>query len=125
MHLVGPELTTTGKRKGKKKHRTSMHAAKSRANAEAWQQLLEKYDVKPVKKSATKSVHRSPTIPDHRRTVFDGARSVDTGAGIAPKAPIKQYTGENMLGIGQLHKSNAVPVFKAEDATDIARMRRG
>jgi hypothetical protein len=29
-----------------------------------------------------------------------------------------------MLGIGQLHKSNAVPVFRTEDAADIARMRR-
>ena len=125
MHLLPPMYSTNGKKKGKSKHRTSMHAAKSRANAEAWEKLLEKYDVKPVKKSATKSVHRSPTIPDHRRTVFDGARSVDTGAGIAPKAPIKQYTGENMLGIGQLHKSNAIPVFKQEDAEAISKMRRG
>jgi hypothetical protein len=29
-----------------------------------------------------------------------------------------------MIGIGQLHKSNAVPVFKQEDAADIAKMRR-
>jgi hypothetical protein len=30
-----------------------------------------------------------------------------------------------MLGIGMLHKSNLVPVFKAEDAEAIAKMRRG
>ena len=125
MHLVGPALTTTGKRKGKQKHRTSIHAAKSRANADAWQQLLEKYDVKPAKKTATKSVHRSPGIPDHRRTVFDDARSVDTRAGIAPKAPNKQYTGDAMIGIGVLHKSNSVPIFKQEDAEAISKMRRG
>lgn len=125
MHLVGPYLTTTGKRKGKQKHRTSIHAAKSRANADAWKQLLEKYDVKPVKKTAAKSVHQSPGIPEHRRTVFDDARSVDTGTGVATKKESPQYTGENMLGIGQLHKSNAIPVFKQEDAVDLAKMRRG
>ena len=37
---------------------------------------------------------------------------------------MKVYTGGNILGIAQMHKSNAVPVFKAEDAVDIAHMRR-
>ena len=36
-----------------------------------------------------------------------------------------KYTGENLLGIAVMHKSNLVPVFKAQDAVDIARMRRG
>ncbi len=36
-----------------------------------------------------------------------------------------KYTGTKMLGIGQLHKSNAVPVFCDQDAIDIAKMRRG
>lgn len=34
------------------------------------------------------------------------------------------YTGDKLLGIATLHKSNLVPVFKQEDAEDIARMRR-
>jgi hypothetical protein len=38
--------------------------------------------------------------------------------------PVMMYTGDQMLGIGQLHKSNAVPVFKQEEAEEIARMRR-
>ena len=99
--------------------------AKQRELAQSWQKLLEKYDVKPAKKLDTKSIHKSPTIPEHRRTVFDGARSVDTGAGIAVKSPVNQYTGDAMLGIGQLHKSNAVPVFRKEDAIDQSKMRRG
>lgn len=37
----------------------------------------------------------------------------------------KQYTGSAMLGIGTLHKSNAVPIFSQEDAKEQARMRRG
>jgi hypothetical protein len=36
-----------------------------------------------------------------------------------------QYTGDKMLGIGTLHKSNAVPVFSDNEAKEMARMRRG
>jgi hypothetical protein len=49
---------------------------------------------------------------------------LDTGAGLAAKKDIQKYTGDAMIGIGQLHKSNAVPVFKQEDAEDLAKMRR-
>jgi len=41
----------------------------------------------------------------------------------APKRE-KQYTGDKLIGIATMHKSNAVPVFRKEDAEDIARMRR-
>lgn len=34
------------------------------------------------------------------------------------------YTGDKMIGIGQLHKSNAIPVFSQEEAIDLANMRR-
>jgi hypothetical protein len=34
------------------------------------------------------------------------------------------YTGDKMKGIGTLHKSNAVPIFTAEEAIDQANMRR-
>jgi hypothetical protein len=36
----------------------------------------------------------------------------------------KVYTGNKMIGIGTLHKSNAVPIFSDEDAKDQASMRR-
>jgi hypothetical protein len=35
-----------------------------------------------------------------------------------------QYTGDKLIGIGIMHKSNLVPIFKQEDAEEIARMRR-
>lgn len=47
-----------------------------------------------------------------------------TGVGVATARESQQYTGSSMLGIGQLHKSNAVPIFRQEDAESIARMRR-
>jgi len=51
--------------------------------------------------------------------------SMVTPGGSATK-PVKGnvYTGTAMLGIGTLHKSNAVPIFSDEEAKDQATMRR-
>jgi hypothetical protein len=40
------------------------------------------------------------------------------------KAPNKIYSGTKMIGIAQMAKSNAVPVFNNDAVIDIARMRR-
>lgn len=61
-------------------------------------------------------------VPAHRSTKH--IPSLDTGVGVAVKKESPKYTGTEMIGIGQLHKSNAVPVFKQSDAEDLARMRR-
>ena len=63
------------------------------------------------------------TVPPGRTTSHD-LLSRETPGGNASRAPDKKYTGTKMLGIGQLHKSNSVPVFQEDDAVDIARMRR-
>ena len=102
--------------------------AKQRAQKASWQALLKKYDIKPTGKAIQKSTWMGPTV--NSRVVVDPSRrtdhipSVDTGQGIAAKKPVQQYTGDAMIGIGQLHKSNAVPVFSAEDAINISKMRR-
>ncbi len=138
MHLLPPMYSTTGKKKGKAKFRNADAANKARRNQEAWQQLLEKYDVKPNKVVVAKS---QSVRKDHSKTVaspkydwrsrIDPSRltdhipSVDTGRGLAVKPADKVYTGDAMIGIGQLHKSNGVPIFSKEDAVDISKMRRG
>lgn len=55
----------------------------------------------------------------------DSIPSRDSGVGIAVKPADKVYTGDAMIGIGQLHKSNGIPVFRQEDAIDVSKMRRG
>ena len=130
MHLVGPALTTTGKRKGKQKHRTSVHAAKARQNAEAWEELLKKYDVKPQEKTKVRKPTKLASSPSND-SLRDPKRStshipsLDTRQGLAARAPDKVYTGDNCLGVAILHKSNGIPVFRQEDAVDISKMRRG
>ena len=132
MHLLPPMYSTTGKKKGKPKFRTAEAAAKARRNADAWSNLLVRYDVKKENPKNSKIsratgfdpvVRNSPVVDPKRLTHH--IPSLDTGAGLAAKKPVTQYTGTAMLGIGQLHKSNAIPVFSKEDAVDISKMRRG
>lgn len=61
----------------------------------------------------------------HRRVPSTGPVKAEfvPDEGTAP--PTKVYTGDAMLGIGTMHKSNAVPVFSTDDAKDLATMRRG
>lgn len=50
--------------------------------------------------------------------------SKDTGYYNTFKKNVNKYTGDKVMGIGTLHKSNAVPIFTDEEAKDQARMRR-
>ena len=126
MHLEGPWLSTTGKRKGKKKFASAEHARKAREQAESWEALQKKWASK-MPTTATKPVSLSSTyslkIPEGRNTTAH-IKSVDTGLGNAVLKPAKQYTGTKVKGIATMHKSNAVPVFSDEQAIDISKMRR-
>ena len=131
MHMEGPWLSTTGKKKGKKKFRNADVANRARQNAESWKAFLDKWDIKDEVK-ATKiqrptrfdPIVRNAPVVDPKRLTHN-IPSVDTGASVAAKKPVQQYTGDAMIGIGVLHKSNSVPIFSKQDATDISKMRRG
>lgn len=99
--------------------------AKQRELQASWQEILKKYETKtkvPSKKMVTRPSTPTVIIPDSR--IVSSIPSLDSGYGIAVKSPTKVYTGDNMLGISTLHKSNAVPVFRQEDAEAISKMRR-
>jgi hypothetical protein len=100
--------------------------AKQRELQASWQEILKKYETKtiaPNKKVVARPSNPSVVIPVSRIT--NTIPSLDSGQGNAVKMPAKVYTGDAMIGISTLHKSNAVPVFRQEDAVDIAKMRRG
>ena len=97
--------------------------AKQRQLASDWQALLEKYEPKkPVGATSEKSSYKPPKAYVRETKKYP---SLGVGGGNATK-PIhgKVYTGTAMVGIGTLHKSNAVPIFNIEDAQDQAKMRR-
>lgn len=130
MHMEGPWLSTTGKRKGKQKFASAEHARKARELDAAWQELQQRWGVEAEKKKQTRQtralkaeVYVAPR-PQHRGVDAAPIPSRSGAGGSATLKPLLKYTGDKMIGIGQLHKSNAVPVFRTEDAEDIARMRR-
>ena len=129
MHLEGPWLSTSGKKKGKKKFASAEHARKARELDESWKELQKKWGIEAEAKKRARAMsapslsgHYSLAIPEGRNTTAH-LKSVDTG-GNATLAPAKVYTGTKVKGIATMHKSNAVPIFSDEEAVDIARMRR-
>ena len=128
MHLEGPWLSTTGKRKGKQKHRSAEHAAKARALDDDWNALMKKWGAEQREKRAARAIKAPTYVPPrltHRGADQPRLPSLDSGGGVAPKAAPKIYTGDKIVGIAAMHKSNLVPVFNAEAAQDISKMRRG
>jgi len=129
MHLVGPALSLNGKRKGKVKFRNAEEARKARELAADWEKLKSKWDVPAKEKRMGKifePLHTGGyklTTPPGRTTSRDLPSRVTPGGSTAPVH--KVYTGTKVIGIATMHKSNAVPVFCAEDAVEISKMRRG
>ena len=110
MHLEGPWLSTTGKRRGKFKW----------VSADAKRRQEDKKRAQGLK---------SPSLvyslkPPPGRTTTDNIKSLDSGLGNASKKANPVYTGDKIVGIGTMHKSNAVPIFSDSQAKEISSMRR-
>ena len=99
--------------------------AKQRELAAEWESLLKKWEPKHSIAKVMKNdklTQVGPVVPPGRNTRH--IASLNTGLANATMKPPQVYTGDNMIGIGQMHKSNAVPIFRQEDAKDLATMRR-
>ena len=59
------------------------------------------------------------------RITEDIPSHVSSGYASCAKKEDKVYTGNNIVGIGTMHKSNAVPIFNDNQAKELATMRRG
>jgi hypothetical protein len=127
MHLEGPWLSMSGKKRGKVKFRNAEEARRARELDESWKELLKRQGVEAEEKKRARAIKAPPL--DYKlsapqgRTTSTHIPSRDTGGNATLAAP-KVYTGSEMIGIGQLHKSNAIPIFKKSDAEDLAKMRR-
>ena len=128
MHLAHPALTMGGKRKGKQKFRNAEEARKARELDQSWKELQNKWGVEAEEKKRKKAMS-APALtynlsaPVGRTTTNHIPSRVTEGGSTATVH--KVYTGNKILGIGTMHKSNAVPIFSDEQAVEISRMRRG
>ena len=128
MHLHHPALSMGGKRKGKQKFRNAEEARKARELDASWAELQKKWGVEADEKKrkramAQPSLDYKLSAPVGRTTSNHIPSRVTEGGSTAPVH--KVYTGTKILGIGTMHKSNAVPIFSDEEAVEISRMRRG
>ena len=126
-HLEGPWLSTTGKKRGKKKWPSAEAKRKAEMLDTMWKEKLKAMGVEQESKRKKRAM-AAPTltttvkIPAGRETPYIASK--DTGW-VACTTPANQtYTGSAVVGISTLHKSNAVPVFSQQEAIDISKMRR-
>lgn len=129
MHLEGPWLSTTGKKRGPRRWASS-EAKKLAAQRQAeWDRKLVQFDkMAPRFSTGPYNAPRKtiadvmPKCPPGRETAQ--IPSQDTGWVACVKPHDQEYTGTKVKGIGTMHKSNAVPIFSDDEAKDISKMRR-
>lgn len=129
MHLEGPWLSTTGKKRGPRRWASAEAKRKAELLKEEWEQRLGTFkkmapkfskNPPPPKSKGTLVIKR--TTPPGRETPYIASR--DTGWVPCVKPADQAYTGTKVKGIGTMHKSNAVPIFSDDEAKDISKMRR-
>ena len=129
-HLAHPALSLNGKRKGKVKFRNAAEAQRARDLEASWKEILKAQGAADEQRKRTRAMRAEPLqynlTSDNDRANTRHIPSLDTGhSGPVSSKENPKYTGTKILGIGTMHKSNAVPVFSDEEAHDIATMRRG
>ena len=106
-----------------RKFKSAAEKAAYEANAKSWEQLLDRYKPKKVKdeRKDLSSVY-SLSAPPGRDVPAIPSR-VTPGGSTSARGDLK-YTGDKIVGIGMMHKSNLVPIFNDDQAKDISSMRR-
>ena len=127
MHLHHPALTMGGKRKGKVKFKNAAEAQKARDLDASWKELQKKWGVEQEDKKrkralAAETLTYKLSAPVGRAT-SNHIPSHSTPGG-STSSVHKVYTGDKIIGISQMAKSNAIPVFNSDHILEIARMRR-
>lgn len=97
--------------------------AKQRQLDAEWQALVQRTQPKVKSKQKTFEAYKPEVNSIIRKNDLPSLPCTGAIAGLKPLQEVR-YTGSKMIGIGTLHKSNAVPIFTEEEAKDQANMRR-
>jgi hypothetical protein len=95
---------------------------------DAWELYKQKYGLVENKARTQQIVKTTPV--NHLKVLRPGAMdfksipSREEGSAIATKPTRNVYTGDKLVGIATMHKSNLVPIFNTDAAEDVAKMRR-
>ena len=141
MQLVGPYMTTTNYKKRKKKKLTSNQISKLEQDWRAYNKRMRQtgsykaqFDTLEEYIAYTRGEYVSKKEPKESKSFvpdysYRGSEnripSKGTGVGNAAKKETPKYTGDLIVGIGTMHKSNAVPIMRGtKQAEELAKMRR-
>lgn len=95
------------------------------AEYEAW---CKKHKIEPfAKKKRTSTNDKSPVEVSgvyRRETVQYPSRDTNVKGAVNTNVGKNVYTGDKLLGIASMHKSNLVPVFQGSEAIEVSQMRR-
>ena len=145
MHLVGPYMTTTNYKKRKKKQLSQKRLDALQVEWRQYNKRMRKsnmhslqYDTfedylayvsgnPPKRKKEEKEFKPyAPAKPHVRHTEsYPSLQTSDSVPGYCPKKETPTYTGDLIVGIGTMHKSNLVPIMRGtKQAEELAKMRR-
>ena len=119
MHLLPVFYSTTNTKKRKVSKKTQSLLAAERSHEKYLKKMgissrssvgLEQRSSKPWVTGS------SPVECAKPKVVYDSSMA---------KKEEKVYTGTEIIGIAQMHKSNAIPVRSKKSAEEVAKMRRG
>jgi hypothetical protein len=141
MHLLPVYYSTTNtrKRKQKKKSKSVLEAERQHAKflkkmgigghssvgrASALQAEGQRFE--PACLHQSRSLAQSGSAPalGAGGQKFESSNSDQFYNASAAKKPEKVYTGTEIIGIAQMHKSNAIPIRGKKQAIEVANMRR-
>ena len=103
---------------------------KPKAEREQYAAWCAQYGIDPTGKSRNKKSFKVVTLPGVVTSSFVRETkhypSLDSGhyGAVTTGKKTQVYTGDKMLGVATMHKSNMVPIFTDESAVEVAQMRR-
>ena len=142
MHMLPVYYTTTNTRKRKKGKKTQSQSAAEKEHAKFLKKMGigSRSSVGSEQRSSKPWVTGSSPVESTNRSVAQSGSASALGADgqrfkssrsdqcfYDPSMAKKEenvYTGTEIIGIAQMHKSNAVPVRGKKQATEVATMRR-
>jgi hypothetical protein len=121
--------STTGKPRGKRRWASAEQKRKAEQLRVEWdrkliamEKLTPNFSTGPHNAPRKSIADYIPHTPPGRETPRYESH-VTVGGATAPVRDMT-YTGDKIVGIGTLHKSNGIPVFSDQEAKDISSMRR-
>ena len=118
MHMLPVYYTTTNNKKRKVRKKTQSQLAAERDH----QKFLKKMGI--GSRSSVGSEQRSSKPWVTGSSPVESAKPTVMYDSSMAKKEEKVYTGTEIIGIAQMHKSNAVPVRGKKQAAEVATMRR-